>query len=273
MSDIDLRKIQMVQLELACVVKSICEKHNIDYFVIAGTLLGAIRHKGFIPWDDDLDIGMLREDYSKFLEVSKDELSDSYFLQTMFTDSEFGLPFAKLRKNGTKYVEKNSSKAEGHKGIFIDIFPFDNSPNSNFLKKLHSFETYILKRFILSKLGYEVWNDNSIFKKNIYRTISFIVHFYPLEKLKKLLCEKIKRYNHINTDNLVNIGGSYGYYKETMERKWLNNLVDVEFEGITFKAPENYDEYLKYLYGDYMTLPPEGERYNRHKIIEIDLGE
>ena len=156
MSDL-MKKVHKVQLEMALEVKRICQNNNIKYFIIAGTLLGSVRHGGFIPWDDDLDIGMLREDYDRFIKIAQKEIGEEYFLQTWDTDSGFALPIAKIRKNGTKFIEQNSSKSELHNGIYIDIFPFDNVPDSDFKKKLQNIVTYILKRFILIKQGYEVW--------------------------------------------------------------------------------------------------------------------
>jgi len=123
-----MEEIHKIQFEMALEVKRICQNHNIEYFLIAGTLLGAVRHKGFIPWDDDLDIGMLRIDYNKFISLAPIEMDKKYVLQTWDTDPGFALPSAKLRKSGTKYIERNSQKANIHNGIFIDIFPFDNAP-------------------------------------------------------------------------------------------------------------------------------------------------
>jgi lipopolysaccharide cholinephosphotransferase len=267
-----LDKVHRVQLEIALEVKRICDLYNIKYFLIAGTLLGAVRHGGFIPWDDDMDIGMLREDYEKFISIAKTELSSKYVLQTWDEDINFGQPFAKIRKNGTRFVEKNSSKVEGHKGIYIDIFPFDNVPENLIARKVHSIKIYLLKRLILSKLGYEVWLDGGKIKKIIYKFLYFITKFISISKMKKFLEKEMKKYNTMNTDLIVAIGGSYGYKRESIKREWIEDLTTIKFENIEFLCPKDFHSYLTHFYGDYMKPPPENKRYNRHGIIEIDFG-
>lgn len=264
-----MEQVHKIQLEMALEVKRICEKHSIKYSIIAGTLLGAVRHKGFIPWDDDLDIGMLREDYEKFIAVSVNELKDEYFLQTWETDPNFALPIAKLRKNDTKYIEQNSSKANIHNGIYIDIFPYDNVPSSLFLQKVQNGTTYILKRIILVKQNYEVWNENERFKKLIYELIGFITKPMSIERTKQLLYKHMIKYNTDITEKIVIFGGAYGYWKESIQRSWLANLSNIEFEDNELLGPQDYSDYLTYYYGDYMIPPPENKRYNRHQIIEI----
>lgn len=267
-----LEIIHKIQLEMAKEVKRICDLYKIKYFLIAGSLLGAIRHEGFIPWDDDFDIGMLRKDYDKFILIAKTELSSEYYLQTWENDIGFALPFAKIRKNGTKYIEQNSAKIDGHKGIYIDIFPYDNVPKSTIAMIIHNIITYILKRFILCKAGYELWLDGGKVKKIVYKLIYFITKFISLDLLKKLLEKQMRKYNNMNTDYIVTFGGSYGYYKESIKREWIESLTFKKFENEKFLCPKDYDSFLTHLYGNYMIPPPEDKKYNRHKIIEIDLG-
>lgn len=267
-----LKQVHKIQLEIALEVKRICHKYNIKYSLIAGTLLGAVRHEGFIPWDDDLDMGMLRADYERFIEKAKDELSDDYFLQTWETDQAFGLPFAKIRKNGTIFLEKSVSKTNQHSGIYLDIFPFDQVPTTPMAKQAHNIKTYILKRVLMSKLGYEVWDHDSRFKKATYQLVNLLFKPVSLEKTKDLLEKEMIQYNHQDSNHVVAIGGSYGYKKETIKKSWLGHLQTIEFEKEQFTVPVDHKKYLKNLYDDYMTLPPKNKRYNRHGIIEIDLG-
>ena len=267
-----LKKVQEIQLEMAIEVKRICDKNNIEYFIIAGTLLGAVRHKGFIPWDDDLDIGMLREDYDQFIKCAQKELSSKYFLQTWDTDDGFGLPIAKIRKNGTKFVEKSAAKTSGHEGIYIDIFPFDNVPTGKVAKKIHAISTYVLKRLILCNVGYELWLDGGKFKKVVYKAVNSIAQKTSLDRNKQLLEKQMKKFNSAKTEYVVAIGGAYGYSRESIKREWVENLALIQFENVEFMCPKDYDSYLTYFYGDYMTPPPEEKRFNRHGIIEIDLG-
>lgn len=269
----ELRKIHIIQLNIALEVKRICEKYNINYFLIAGTLLGAVRHQGFIPWDDDLDIGMLRVDYDKFIEVCKRELADNYFLQTWDTDPNFGLPIAKIRLKGTKYIEKNSENVKMENGIFVDIFPFDNVPENKLKRRVQRNLLYILKRMILIKLSYVLWEDNQRLKKIIYTFIKIVTVLFPLRVLKCLSQYLMEKYNGSITTKVVALGGAYGYEKETIYKCWLDDLEEIKFENELFLAPKKADQYLSYFYGDYMTPPPIEKRYNRHQIQKIDYGE
>ena len=268
-----IKKVQAVQLELVLEVKRICTKNNIKYFLIGGTLLGAIRHNGFIPWDDDLDIGMLRKDYSKFIECSKEQLRSAYFLQTWNTDECYPMPFAKIRKSGTRYVEKTSSKANQHKGIFIDIFPYDNVPDYYLFRQIQSFETYILKRLLLTKSGYELCGNKDYLKTIIYTVIHLFSIAITRNRLIKMLDKRMTLYNKRNTLRVTNIGGSYGYRKESVHYEWVLKLVEVKFENEILLCPHNYHDFLSNIYGDYMKLPPEDKRYDRHKVIELSFSD
>lgn len=268
-----LEKVHKIQLEMALEVKRICDKHNIKYSIIAGTLLGAVRHNGFIPWDDDLDIGMLRNDYERFIEVCKQELGNDYFLQTWETDSGFALPIAKLRKNGTRFVEQNSSDASLHCGIYIDIFPFDNIPKGRIRQILQDRSTYLLKRMLLIRMDYKVWRDNELVKKMLYKTLKILSSMFSVSHIKRILYKKMIENNSNYSRKVVTFGGAYGYKKESIKREWLNTLEDIDFENVKLAAPCDYVDYLTYFYGDYMIPPPENKRYNRHNIIDISFEE
>lgn len=268
-----LQKVHKVQLAMALEVKRICEKHNIDYFIIAGTLLGAVRHHGFIPWDDDLDIGMLRVDFEKFVDISGTELRQDYFLQTWDTDNAFGLPIAKIRKMGTTYIERNASKSKMNCGIYIDIFPFDNVPEKKMSKELQNLKTYLLKRIILIKTGYELWEDNQLTKKIIYKALHVVTKPVSLKKLKQMLNKVMIGTSESKSESIVTFGGSYGYRRESIKRSWVENLSIIRFENYELSCPKFYIDYLEYFYGDYLTPPPEEKRYNRHRVIEISFGD
>lgn len=269
----ELKKVHEIQLEMALEVKRICEKHAIKYSLIAGTLLGSIRHKGFIPWDDDLDIGMLREEYEKFVHVCSYELDSKYFLQTWESDEGFALPIAKLRRNKTKYVEKNSSYSTLHSGIYIDIFPFDNIERSSAKRIIQKNFSYILKRLLLVKMKYKVYDENEVLKKNIYKLIDKISFLFKKNKIQETLYKVMTSNNKSSSNEVVTFGGAYGFNKETIKREWLEDLTEVEFENEKFSAPLDFTGYLSRFYGDYLTPPPIDKRYNRHNIIEISFEE
>jgi lipopolysaccharide cholinephosphotransferase len=238
--------------------------------MVGGTLLGAVRHKGFIPWDDDLDIGLLREDYEKFLSVCKipNMLSEKFYIQTWDNDEGYGYGFAKLRIKGTLYAEDISSNTTSKNGIYIDIFPFDNFPHKDNLK-YNIIKFYFWSRLLLYKKGYKAWKKT--FSRRAFVWGMLIVGIiFPNNYIKSRIIKIIMR-DSKNNDRAINY---FGCYKEndTVTISELENCKWLPFEGELLPAPSNYHDFLTNIYGDYMKLPPEENRYNRHKIIKLDFG-
>ena len=149
-----LRQVQLKQLEIAKEIKKICDENEIKYFLDSGTLLGAVRHKSFIPWDDDLDIGMLRDDYEKFINIAPQKLSNNFILQTWKTDEEYANAFAKIRMKNTLYIESSTNGNNMNHGIFIDVFPYDTYPNKKYQRFYQGIMLTFYKRILKVKCNY-----------------------------------------------------------------------------------------------------------------------
>ena len=263
--DSKLRQLQLSELEILDEFVRVCEKHGLQYYLVGGTLLGAVRHQGFIPWDDDIDVAMPREDYDRFAEISARELAPQYFYQSPETDPYYFLTYAKVRKNGTEVYEERFKAARFHKGVFIDIFPLDFCPKPgllchllfnvlavmNYRGQVDSGEAYVPYEEISGKIGYAVLRMFS--PKGIVGI------------RKKLL--KLSKYMSKGS-HMACYAGAYGYRKEVFPIDWLRAGKELSFEGRMFLAPIAHERLLSRSYGEaYMSLPPEEER-RQHTVIE-----
>ncbi|MCU6479909.1 phosphorylcholine transferase LicD [Arthrobacter sp. A2-55] len=266
-----LEGLHLVQLTMADEVKRICERYQINYFLVAGSALGAVRHQGFIPWDDDIDFGMMRVDYDKFLFHAQNDLKPIFSIQTWNINSAFALPFAKLHRNDSKFVEPAVAEIGTHKGIYIDIFPFDAVPDQSFLRMLHMGQLELLRQVIMARAGYFQNSDAGFFSRLIRKLASRVSVFWSFQSMVGIH-ERVSRYFNGRVSKMVTaIGGSYGYRRETITRAWTEELCPANFENNVFPVFEDVDSYLRNLYGNYDILPPLEARYGRHRIIEFQL--
>ncbi len=246
--EISLVEAKKIMLDILIEFDQICKKNNLTYWLDAGTLLGAIRHKGFIPWDDDIDVAMPRNDYNKFLKIYKKDLSSHLFLQTRESDPEFSLYYAKIRNTNTLFIEKQEKERniKYNQGIFIDIFPV-NYINTK-INHIYPF---------LRRLG-------SFFTEN-----RFYIKYFNLDLYKYYI--KIFNKLHDQKNNFIRKGPEITSRLKNIEKKDIFPLNEVGFENLTFPAPYNYDKYLEEIYGDYMTLLPleQREKYIHHHKIYI----
>lgn len=256
-----LAKVQALELEAVLEVDRICKKHNIPYTLAYGTLLGAIRHKGFIPWDDDTDICMLRKDYERFAAVCKTELGSRFFYQSHDTDPEYYYLYDKIRVNGTVFKETFLDGYDIHHGVFVDVFPIDH-----YCGKFSAFK-YRLYRIILNSKYINI-EARSGRKKTFAKIIRTVFGWMPLDSLY----EKAERLARKNAEKAADevIFGCEGE-KIRFPRKYFEEICLGEFEGNELPIPVHSDEILKIMYGDYMQFPPEEERKTIHDLAEISL--
>lgn len=253
-------------------LKRVCDKYKIQYFIIGGSALGAVRHKGFIPWDDDFDIGMTRDNYEHFLKVAPMELSSNYFLQCYETDPNTPFYFAKIRMNDTLFVEGYCHNIPMHQGIYIDIFPYDNLPETLFERKKQLRKVLLYSELFITKstsgLFFSEKKDLLFFCKKLFR---IILHFIlmPVSKdfLFKLLDKENRRYNSHDTSEVSYI--KYPFLK--IKKKNVEECNSILFEGIYVSCCKNIEEYLKSHFGkDYMQLPPLEKRVN-HRPVKLSF--
>lgn len=260
MQKTDLAGHQRALLSILEEFDRICKKLDIPYILFAGTMLGAVRHKGFIPWDDDLDVLMLREDYNKFLENGEKELdNEKFFLQKEFSE-HWPMFFSKLRLNGTACIEKYRPKDEKtHQGIYIDIFPCDSCAKTAFGRKLQFFASKVIIAKSLDKRGYET--DSK--KKKLFMALCRAVPQKPF-----LFAVKSGAKNSRLVHNFL--GAASGFEKSVYPREYAKERVFMEFEGNEYPVSARYDEFLRVLYGDYMQIPPPEERKIKQHAVLVD---
>lgn len=269
-----LRKVQLAQLEIAKEIKRVCEGNGIQYFLDSGSLLGAVRHKAFIPWDDDMDFGMIYDEYVRFLEIAPEKLGSDYFLQSWDTDSGYPFAFAKVLKKGTEYVEDIFEKGDKRNELYVDVFPYYPFPKDTCLQKKQKFWIQIYKHILMMQAGMTPWMRPESFVDKLKVRIMYT----PFLLLGKI-CKRgkvIGRYKKALELAIDHAG--YAYFPTDMKFgscvmpcACFSSFVELPFEDTFFQCPADYDTYLKSAYGDYMQLPPEDKRENHHKIIRVKL--
>ncbi len=270
MTNID--KLHAVDILIIKEVLRICDKYNLVYYMLGGTMLGAIRHRGFIPWDDDIDLGMPRKDYEKFLEVAPAELPQNLKVINYKTDADYHYYITRIQDVETKVVETRYEQSGEFTHASIDIFPLDGTPNNGLLRKLYCLR--LMAHRAMMSLHYKDGIDPDRKRGLVERVVLGILKMLPTDKMfnaynQKEKCDKIlKKYDMNDSLFTGNMMGAYRT-KELVPTAWYGTDSFYSFEDLKLRGFVEYDKYLTQLYGDYMQLPPEGSRKIHFKIIEI----
>lgn len=270
MRKLEINEIKKIELNLLVEFDKLCKANNLYYVLCGGTLLGAIRHKGFIPWDDDIDVLMPRPDYEKLLHMSNSELSKflpTYIKMISWKNKTSNYPFIKMVDSRTKISEKfYKSDKEAH--IWMDIFPIDGNPeNKKDLSELY-FKSKRMRKILMLKYA-RLGEGKNLFKKCSKYILKPVLKIINTYSLCCKIDENAKCYD-FNTSKYIG-GVVWGYGpQESIEKESFLNPISVEFEGYFFNAPSNYDQYLKGLYNNYMELPPIEKRETHSFIAYIE---
>ena len=262
-----MNNLQKIEFEMLREVIRICSELDIKYYLVCGSALGAVKYGGFIPWDDDMDIAMMRKDYELFIRESQRLLPRNLFLQNYHTEQCFTNIFSKLRNSDTTYIEKNVSNLPINHGVYIDIFPLDEYPESKFYKLKLEYQKHIL----LGKLS-TVYNSAKTGRAALWDFLGRIIHFdkrinYYVSMLEKVLTE----YKGKHSDIICNHGNWQGKL-EYAPRSQYGDGTWAEFEGLKVRVPEKYDEYLTQKYGDWRAELPKEQQVGHHFYEICDLN-
>lgn len=257
MKELSLKEIQNMQLQLAKIVDKVCRKHKIKYYLISGSCLGMARHGGFIPWDDDIDLAMMRSDYNKFIEVFDMEFdTDKYKLVNEDIEKEFTGSLSRIIFRGTELSHPTLQHINVDHGMFMDIFPLDNVPDEPMERRDQKNKLERVNRILFWKIWQKSVGDKASIKNAIKRLRSIILLPLPLRYLKKVRKNIIQKYDTAQTSCVCSMASKYGYTRHIMSREIYGEPLYLPFENELLPFPEKYQKHLIALFGkDYMQLP------------------
>ena len=266
LNETTLRQLQMIELEILVEVDRICRKNGIHYSLTGGTLLGAVRHGAFIPWDDDADISMLRKEYVKFQDACKRDLDkERFYFQDIENTPGYRWGYGKVRRKGTVFLRENQEDMPYEQGVFIDIFPRDGIPDGVFLRKFHAMCCFCLRKIMWASVGRRTASNK--YERLVYVLLAKV----PEKIMKKSYKFLVEISNKNENTQLVRAltfplpNGQLGY-----KRLWYERYTEIEFEGRKFIVEAFYTEWLKSEFGNYMELPPY-EKRKMHPGSKIKL--
>ena len=250
-----MKHVWAVQLDMLRELDRVCEKYGLTYYADSGTLIGAIRHKGYIPWDDDIDIVMFRKDYQKLLKVAKTEFKDPLFFQSVYSERRYVRAVSKLRNSNTTAIDKVDLNKPFNHGIFIDIFPLDSVPDNDLILKIWCRKIKAIRQLLRNWAYYdETSSDKGIFESMIRRTLKRAVDRIGYRKVYRYLLKTCNRYNNKNTKRVSYVAYSYGKMRHVWRKELFEKSHRVPFEFMEINIPDGYDERLRVEYGDYMVM-------------------
>lgn len=262
-----LKELQALELENLKILVDICEKNDIRYLMIGGSLIGVLRHNGFIPWDDDIDVGLPRPDYNKFVKIAKDYLPDYMDIKTMSSDPNYKCYFTRLINNKKK-IYWDHGQYVAKIGVWMDVFPIDGLPSNSFMRKLHVFNVNVKKAlYKFTQINYVTTNKERPFFER------FLIKFAKITKIGNLLSpnktlnsldKTLQKIDYDSAKFAWNFSGCYGK-REIVPIDQLRGNRKGVFEGLTVTIADEAEAYATSIYGDYMTLPPEDKRHS-HEI-------
>lgn len=276
----DIKTVQEVELEILRDILDICKQYKINYHLTGGSALGVVRHQGFIPWDDDIDIDIARKDLSLFLRKFRDKYDHKYWIHDVNTKGTHCYPFIHIRRKGTIF-QSCSDPTPIECGICIDILVIENTFDNKVLRSLHGIVSLFLglvvscRRFYMNRqyILFLAKNDNKVkkvFKKKIY--IGFLFSFLSIERWISFYDKWNSIYKNVNSKYVTVPTGKNHFIKETYLRKDFYESAEGSFEGLTVNIPKEIDKYLRHMYGDYMTIPSR-ENQEQHVLVQFQVKE
>ncbi len=262
MASYDIRPLQLRILDILMAMHKVCEEHGLRYYIIAGTLLGAVRHKGFIPWDDDLDIAMPRRDYDLLMQHASEWIPEPYEAVAFETDKNYPLPFAKIQDGSTTLIERLHLSYLG--GIYIDVFPLDGMPKSKLARRVHfmKYQWYKKMLYFVHRDPYRHGHGPSCWLPLLIRKC------YTMHGIQTKLSQMQRQWDFDKSNYFVDHDDGL---KGVMEKSKLGKPTPIYFEDKVVMGVEHPDAYLSQKYGDYMTIPP-GPKQKQHNFHLLDMN-
>ena len=269
----ELRSLQLVILNLARIFSEICERHHLRYFMVGGTMLGAIRHKGFIPWDDDMDVAMPRPDYEKFLDIVRGELPEGYGFLNYKQDADYLRYFSRIVDERVRVTNGSNTEAIVE-NAWLDIFPLDGMPRTAPGRTIHFWHLTAWRFFYHASCFKQLVNLHRPGRPRYQQMLIDFVHRTGIgsnldtKKLMRRMERLLMKYPYDSATYMISFFGAY-MTREIVDKRLLGTGKKYPFETLMLRGPERYDEFLRHFFGDYMTPPKDADK-DKHNILRIE---